>query len=54
MSLKHKFQRLAESITGKRCENCKHHKGCFCNSVKNQKCANSIFPIGWEKKEGED
>jgi|GEM_PF-6413087 len=48
--LKYKLQRLIETITGKRCKNCKHHNGCFCDSVKKDKCSNSIFPVGWEKK----
>lgn len=52
MSLKDKIQILIEKITGKHCKYCKHNKGWLCESTKHPACVNSIFPIGWEKKEG--
>lgn len=54
MTLKGLLQNFAEKITGKRCEQCKHHNGALCNNpdmFAYKKCINCIFPRGFEKKE---
>lgn len=52
MKVKRKIQKVVEFLTNKKCENCKHNKGFFCENPKVTKCVSSIFPIGWEKKGG--
>lgn len=56
MSVKRKVQKIVETLTNRKCENCKYGKGLFCKNPKGLDCGKSIFPIGWEKKEkgGED
>lgn len=51
MSLKRKVQIIVETLTGRKCENCKYNSGIFCKSPKDKKCISSIYPIGYEPKE---
>lgn len=50
MNLKYKLQIIAENITGKRCENCKHNRKGICQHPKNSECCKHIVPVHWEKK----
>lgn len=52
MRIKRTIQKAVEILTNRKCENCKHNKGFFCESPKGLECVKSIFPIGWEKKGG--
>lgn len=50
MKLKYIMQIIAENITGKRCENCKHNRNGICRHPKSSECCKHIFPVHWEKK----
>lgn len=50
MELKYKLQKLIETVTGKRCENCKYCNGLTCTSDNQEKCVNSLFPVGYERR----
>lgn len=52
MKIKRTIQKAVENFTNRKCVNCKHNKGFFCESPKATKCVSSIFPIGFEKKGG--
>lgn len=46
------FQKVAEMVTGKHCEKCKHNRGFECthpNPKVSKKCRLGIFPAGFEK-----
>ena len=47
--LKDKLQILAEKVSGKKCENCKHYNNGICHSKNQKQCCERVFPVGWEK-----
>ena len=51
MTIKGIIEKIVETLTNKKCENCKYNKGLFCESHKRDLCVSSIFPKGYEPKE---
>ena len=51
MTIKGRFEKIVETLTNKKCENCKYNKGIVCESPKRDLCVSSIFPKGYEPKE---
>ena len=51
MKIKGIFEIIIETLTNKKCKNCKYNKGLFCVSPKRDLCISSIFPKGYEPKE---
>lgn len=51
MTMKGKIEKIVETLTNKKCENCRYNKGIVCESPKRKLCVSSIFPKGYEPKE---
>ena len=51
MTIKGRIEKIVETLTNKKCENCKYNKGFLCKSPKRDLCVSSIFPKGYEPKE---
>lgn len=50
MTIKGRIEKIIETLTNKKCENCKYNKGIVCESSKRDLCCSSIFPKGYEPK----
>lgn len=52
VKIKIKISSLIESITNKKCENCKYNYLIFCKRVdkKGIKCREKLYPYGFELK----
>ena len=53
MTIKGIIETIVETLTNKKCKNCKYNKGLVCESPKRDLCVSSIFPKGYEPKEKE-
>lgn len=51
MTIKGRIEKIVETLTNKKCENCKYNEGFICKSPKRDLCVSSIFPKGYEPKE---
>ena len=51
MTIKGRIEKIVETLTNKKCENCKYNQGFVCKSPKRDLCISSIFPKGYEPKE---
>ena len=51
MTIKGIIEKIVETLTNKKCKNCKYNKGFVCESPKRDLCVSSIFPKGYEPKE---